>query len=226
MILWNVSSGTGITWICAPDVSAVRKKVNTSDGQRMTRWPRSDSRGWGAGEGPHVWAGGRRGGLDRAEGRRARSRHEAPEDLGPGAAWEDWARLFRPRPSPEWPLRDCSGLCEFPSGADLWAFGSKLQHECWGRVEERSGLRTLSVLNINGNMFLKHSVAVSWPLLTLYQMNGFALLLHMHTQALFLLGDWVITFLIRVCCLFWWWCCSADFHKLDKRVGSLTQNIF
>lgn len=31
------------------DVSAVRKKVNTSDGQRMTRWPRSDSRDWGRG---------------------------------------------------------------------------------------------------------------------------------------------------------------------------------
>lgn len=39
MILWNVSSGTGITWICAPDVSAVTEKVNTSDGQRMTGWP-------------------------------------------------------------------------------------------------------------------------------------------------------------------------------------------
>lgn len=55
-----------------------------------------------------------------------------------------------------------SGLCEFPSGMGLWEFESKLKHKCWeegGEEKMRERLRTpLSALNINGSMFLKHSV--------------------------------------------------------------------
>lgn len=52
----------------------------------------------------------------------------------------------------------------------------------------------LSVLNINGNMFLKHSVfgggLPPGPLTSVYQMNGHAFLPYMqYSQALFLLGD-------------------------------------
>lgn len=57
-----------------------------------------------------------------------------------------------------------------------------------------------SVLNINGNMFLKHSVfrggLSAGPLPSLYQMNVFLFALYAYSEALFLLGDWVITFLI------------------------------
>lgn len=53
MISWNVSSGTGITWICAPDVLAVTERVNTSDGQRMTGWPLSSP--WRVDRGGPLW---------------------------------------------------------------------------------------------------------------------------------------------------------------------------
>lgn len=53
MISWNVSSGTGITWICAPDVLAVTERVNTSDGQWMTGWPLGPP--WGVDRGGPLW---------------------------------------------------------------------------------------------------------------------------------------------------------------------------
>lgn len=53
MISWNVSSGTGITWICAPDVLAVTERVNTSDGQRMTGWPLGSP--WRVDRGGPLW---------------------------------------------------------------------------------------------------------------------------------------------------------------------------
>lgn len=200
MILWNVSSGTGITWICAPDVSAVRKKVNTSDGQRMTRWPRSDSRGWGRGEGRHMCAGGRGG------SRAALSPPGAPR-TGARGAREHWARLFRSRPSPEWPPWDGSGLCEFPSGTALWAFGSKLKQQRWEEGgKERRGFKMLSALKINGNVCLKHSLfraGRSSGLLSSASTHWMALPLGPRCKLLkhSVLGDWVITLLIK-CCLF------------------------
>ena len=89
-------------------MSAVRKKVNTSDGQRMTRWPRSDSRDWGRGG---TCAGGGRDGDGAAWG---------TAGPGPGAPLSTERDLFRPHPSPEWPPWDGGGgLCEFPSGTAL-----------------------------------------------------------------------------------------------------------
>lgn len=135
---------------------------------------------------PEAWRGGgaaqceqRGSGVGRAQEKGASLQPQEgllePGARGPG---RDWAQLFRPRPSPEWPLWDCSGLCEFPSGRDLWAFGSKLKHECWEEGEkERRGFKMLSVLNIN-DMFLKRSIfrggRSPGPLPSLYQMNGFA----------------------------------------------------
>lgn len=132
----------------------------------------------------------RGGGLGRAAEQGAGlQRQEALQDLGAWGAGEAWVQLFRPRPSPEWPLWDCSGLCAFPSGMDSPAFGSKVKHECWEEGEkERSGFKMLSVLNINGNMFLKHSIfrggLSPGPRPSLYQMNGFAFLPCMHTLQL------------------------------------------
>lgn len=169
MILWNVSSGTGITWICAPDVSAVRKKVNTSDGQRMTRWPRSDSRDWGRGG---TCAGGR--------GRRGWGR---PGHRGTGAwgAPEHWVRLVPPASLPG---VASVGRRRRPLRISVWhglvSIWEQLKQQRWEeRGKERRGFKMLYALNINGNVCLKHSLlrgwAVSRPLtLLLYPLNGFA----------------------------------------------------
>lgn len=125
---------------------------------------------------------GARGGGGAASGSRRAAGGRGPHQA-PGAL----SATVPPRPSPERPLRDCSGLCEFPSGTDLWAFGSKLKHECWeegGGRKERSGFKMLSVLNINGNVFWKHPVfrggLSPGPSLSPSPMNGFAFLPYVH----------------------------------------------
>lgn len=141
MISWNVSSGTGITWICAPDVLAVTERVNTSDGQRMTGWPLSSP--WRVDRGGPLWW---RNSVsmkeEEGERVRVRKRHQAP--WGPEQPYrllerqEHWAWLFLACPSSVWPPRGSCSLSEFPSGTDLRAPGSKLKYELQeGRMRER-----------------------------------------------------------------------------------------
>lgn len=76
-------------------------------------------------------------------------------NLGPGVPGRDWAQLFRPRPSPEWPV----GL-QRPLRISVWHGLVSIweQTKTWmlrgrGKREVR-----VSVLNINDNMFLKRSI--------------------------------------------------------------------
>lgn len=131
--------------------------------------------------------------------------------------------------------RDCSarvpprsGLCEFPSGTDLRAFGSKLKHECWeegGREEPVQNTfclqywwqRVFKAFRLQGravsgplpSLFTKWKVVLSCPCVPLKPSIRW---LRDHISP----SENVV--------FFWWWCCSM--HKLDKRVGSLTPNVF
>lgn len=98
--------------------------------------------GWG--RGAHGWGVGAAATRGTAPGAWALSATVPPASL-PGVA-----SVGRQRP-----LR----ISEFPSGTDLWALGSKLKQQRWeeGGKESR-GFKMLSALNINGNVFLKHSL--------------------------------------------------------------------
>lgn len=157
----------------------------------------------GEGEGRHMCAGLGAGGVGiRDPG--------CPGHRGTRGGREHWAQLFR-RVPPQ------SGLCGTATASANFRLARTCEHlgansnRNAGRKgeKERSGFKMLSALNINGNVFLKPSVF--WgglspgPLPCPPLPSEWFCLFALDTrtlEALFLLGDWVITFLIWKYCLF------------------------
>lgn len=163
------------------------------------------------GEGPHMWAEGRWGGAGRGE----ESKSAATGGMAGPGVWGAPGGLSATVPPASLPGVASVGL-QRPLRISVWhgLVSTWEQTKTWmlrGRGKREEGVQN-AVLNINADMFVKHSIGRphSSPL---YQKIGFAFLPKCVLEALFLLGDWVITFLIwKYCCFFIW----VLFHSLSQ----------